>query len=68
MLNVRRWDHGAADFSDLGTYRTYLVNHEVGHGLGRGHVGCPASGAPAPVMMQQTKSTGACVPNGWPYP
>jgi hypothetical protein len=67
-LNADRWAHGAADFDDLTTYRRYLVNHEVGHGLGHGHIDCPAVGTPAPVMMQQTMTTGACVPNGWPYP
>lgn len=67
VLNYDRWVEGAPDFGDdLVTYRIYLINHEVGHGLGHGHVGCPAAGAPAPVMMQQTKSVGACVPNGWP--
>ena len=68
MLNLMRWDRGAADFDDLARYRIYQVNHEVGHGLEYGHVGCPAEGALAPVMMQQTKTTGACRPNGWPYP
>jgi hypothetical protein len=68
-LNVARWRGGARPFGeDVTTYRQYLVNHEVGHALGAGHVGCPRAGAPAPVMMQQTKSTGACVPNGWPAP
>jgi hypothetical protein len=67
-LNAMRWERGADDFSDLTTYRRYLVNHEFGHGLGHGHVDCPAPGAPAPVMMQQTISTGACDANGWPYP
>lgn len=68
MLNLYRWDRGASDFDDLGVYRRYLVNHEVGHGLGRAHVGCPVPGAPAPIMMQQTKTVGDCVPNGWPHP
>ena len=67
-LNARRWERGADDFSDLTTYRRYLVNHEFGHGLGHGHVDCPAPGAAAPVMMQQTITTGACDANGWPYP
>ena len=67
-LNAMRWQNGAADFSDLTTYRRYLINHEFGHGLGHGHVDCPAPGALAPVMMQQTITTGACDANGWPYP
>jgi hypothetical protein len=67
-LNSWRWENGADGFPDITTYRSYLVNHEFGHGLGYGHVGCPAEGAPAPVMMQQSKGLGACIANGWPYP
>ena len=68
-LNLDRWQTGAPAFSaPLSVYRGYLVNHEVGHGLGKGHLGCPAAGTAAPVMMQQTKGTGACTPNAWPYP
>jgi hypothetical protein len=67
VINLVRWETGTDDFaSDLPTYRRYLINHEVGHFLGKGHVDCPAPGAPAPVMMQQTKGVGACLPNGWP--
>ncbi|WGW10533.1 DUF3152 domain-containing protein [Saxibacter everestensis] len=69
VLNVYRWIEGADDFgTDLTAYREYLVNHEVGHRLGHGHVSCPAKGKPAPVMMQQTYSTGDCRYNAWPYP
>jgi Protein of unknown function (DUF3152) len=67
MINLWRWETGATDFGDaMIEYRTYVINHEVGHGLGFGHVDCTGEGDPAPVMMQQTKSTGSCVPNGWP--
>ena len=67
-MNSWRWEVGASGFEDIETYRTYLVNHEFGHGLGYGHVGCPAQGAPAPVMMQQSKGLSGCLANGWPYP
>jgi putative cell wall-binding protein len=68
-LNLTRWTTGASGFTGpLPAYRGYLVNHEVGHALGHDHVGCPRAGALAPVMMQQTVSTGACLPNPWPYP
>lgn len=67
VLNLTRWENGAEDFGDdIDTYRRYLVNHEVGHFLGKGHRQCPGTGLEAPVMMQQTKTVGSCVPNGWP--
>lgn len=69
MLNAWRWEHGAVHFGDdLETYRTYLVNHEVGHAFGREHVDCPSPGDLAPIMMQQTLAVGECEPNGWPWP
>lgn len=69
VLNADRWLTGADAYGpDLTGYRTYLVNHEVGHLLGEGHQPCPAAGAPAPVMMQQTKGVGACLAQPWPYP
>lgn len=69
MINHWRWLAGDDDYGDdVAGYRNYLINHEVGHALGKDHVGCPGSGKPAPLMMQQTKSIGACDPNPWPYP
>nr|WP_228047002.1 DUF3152 domain-containing protein [Saccharopolyspora sp. HNM0983] len=56
-LNAARWARGAVAFEgDLGNYRRYAINHEVGHVFGNGHVGCPEPGANAPVMMQQSFS------------
>jgi hypothetical protein len=55
VVNLARWLRGAHSYDgDLAGYRAYAINHEMGHALGLGHVGCPAPGAPAPVMMQQT--------------
>lgn len=58
VINEARWVRGAAPFEgDLGAYRQYLINHEVGHGIGYGeHVACGEDGALAPIMMQQTLS------------
>ena len=67
-LNSMRWFGGVTHVPDLQLYRTYLVNHEVGHGIGHGHRSCPGAGRLAPVMMQLTKSTYGCVPNAWPHP
>ncbi len=67
VLNLRRWLLGATAYgSDLDGYRTYLVNHEVGHGIGHPHAYCSGPGKPAPVMMQQTYGLEGCT--AWPWP
>ncbi|WFE33449.1 DUF3152 domain-containing protein [Micromonospora sp. WMMD975] len=66
VVNVARWVYGVPHVPDLGLYRQYLLNHEVGHRLGRGHERCPRAGGPAPVMVQQTLGLHGCAANAWP--
>lgn len=58
MINESRWIRGALPYQgDIGGYRQYLLNHEVGHGIGfASHQPCEGDGKLAPVMMQQTLS------------
>lgn len=58
ILNESRWVRGATTAQgDIGSYRQYLINHEVGHGLGFAqHQPCGQGGGLAPIMMQQTLS------------
>ncbi|GAA2274611.1 hypothetical protein GCM10010145_51770 [Streptomyces ruber] len=68
VVNLKRWTSGSPQFpGPIEEYRALIVNHEVGHRLGRGHETCPRAGAPAPVMMQQIKGLEGCVANAWPY-
>ncbi|MGW0362351.1 DUF3152 domain-containing protein [Streptomyces sp. NPDC002990] len=74
MINAFRWAQGSATYGpdQMLAYRQMLINHEVGHRLGHGHVNCRTPGAPAPIMQQQTKSLDIdgvrCEPNPWVYP
>jgi len=68
MINLDRWTRAVPDYrGDVGLYRQYVINHEVGHQLGYGHQACPRQGALAPVMQQQTFGLNGCRANGWPY-
>ncbi len=73
MINAYRWAQGSTTYGDkMYAYRQMLINHEVGHRLGYGHVTCDKDGELAPVMQQQTKFLDHdgihCLANPWPYP
>ncbi|MET8974536.1 DUF3152 domain-containing protein [Streptomyces sp. NPDC004539] len=73
MINAYRWAQGSKTYGDkMYAYRQMLINHEVGHRLGYGHVTCDKNGELAPVMQQQTKFLDHqgihCLPNPWAYP
>ncbi|WP_329301544.1 DUF3152 domain-containing protein [Streptomyces sp. NBC_00659] len=75
MINAYRWAQGSKTYGfgdEIHAYRQMLINHEVGHRLGYGHVTCEKDGDLAPVMQQQTKFLDHdgihCLPNAWPYP
>ncbi|MFG2299169.1 DUF3152 domain-containing protein [Streptomyces sp. NPDC048603] len=68
VVNLKRWQQGSPNFDGpVSEYRALIINHEVGHEIGRGHETCPGAGKPAPAMMQQLKGLQGCKANAWPY-
>ena len=68
-INLTRWKIGVVHANgDLPAYRVMVVNHEVGHSLGFGHVACPGTGRTAPIMLPQSRGLNGCVFNPYPYP
>lgn len=69
IFNAANWQHTPKAFHGTITqYRQYLVNHEMGHAHGKGHVNAVA-GTPCDVMYQQTKGAGGkdqCLVNPFP--
>lgn len=73
LINDVRWQNGSDSYNELGldieTYREMVINHEVGHFLGHGHIAtCEAGSGLAPVMLQQSTGLNGCTPNPWPLP
>lgn len=72
IINDSRWQKATEAWRQSGgslrNYRHMVINHEVGHLLGLGHRGCPGTGRPAPVMMQQSISLDGCRFQPWPLP
>jgi hypothetical protein len=71
LLSYENWTNvpqALAGTYDLKTYRTYLVNHELGHGLGLPHIMSRDAKRfhEAPVMIQQTKGLQGYARNVWP--
>ena len=70
VINQLRWKHASPAWNDYGGslrgYRHMVVNHETGHWLGHHHRSCPARGALAPVMQQQSISLQGCRFNPFP--
>ena len=66
IINAKRWALGVSYYPQLDSYRTYVINHEVGHSLNHPHAACPGPGQKAPIMQQQTLGLQGCTP--WPFP
>jgi len=67
-INEDRWCRKRKDESQMSlpAYRLYVIQHELGHALGRGHASCAGPGRQAPIMLQQTLGLNNCLP--FPFP
>jgi hypothetical protein len=67
IINDDRWRLATSVWSgSLRDYQHMVLNHEVGHWLGRGHAFCGGRGQLAPVMQQQSMGLQGCKTNPWP--
>jgi len=72
IVNQDRWLGATTPWNAAGgtlrDYRHMVVNHEVGHNLGREHEDCSSAGNLAAVMQQQSYDLQGCRFNPWPLP
>ncbi|MGC4175596.1 DUF3152 domain-containing protein [Demequina sp.] len=67
VISVYDWIQGLEPFAeDRTAARQYLLNHGLGHVLGRPDVKC--SKGLADVMVNQRTLSSKCTPNPWPFP
>lgn len=52
-----------SEYTDLQEYRAALVNHELAHVFGHGHVTCPCTGCLSDVRQQPSKPLQGCLPH-----
>lgn len=64
LIHRTNWNRGTPAHT-LKDYRTYVINHELGHLLGLNHQKPTGKGL-CPVMVQQTISVGTQKSNVWP--
>lgn len=72
IVNQDRWLGATVPWNAAGgnlrDYRHMVINHEVGHNIGREHESCAEAGGLAAVMQQQSYDLQGCTFNPWPLP
>lgn len=67
VINTARWARGPVAFQgNVVQYQQYVVNHEVGYGLGFPHIACDYLAALGTDHVTPDGLT--CQPNAWPFP